>query len=208
MTGPTQNTETVKHMSTVSDKPKTDKATEVVLQNVRLSYPSLFRARKANEEDTGEPKFSASFLLDKTVNAKDIAAIQKVVNALLAEKFKGKKLPPDKICLRDGSLKPDVEGYHDDMMYVSASNARKPQVVDSNRAGRSPISADDSRIFAGIYVNAVIRLWAMDNKFGKRINASLEAVQYVRPGDALGAAPVNTDDAFGGIPDAEDDDVV
>jgi hypothetical protein len=50
-------------------------------------------------------------------------------------------------------------------------------------------------------VNAVIRIWFQDNEHGQRINASLEAVQFLRKGEAFGATQIDVDDAF------DDDDV-
>jgi hypothetical protein len=40
-----------------------------------------------------------------------------------------------------------------------------------------------------------------DNKHGKRANAMLKSVQFLRDGESFGAAPVNPDDEF-------DDDMV
>jgi hypothetical protein len=39
-------------------------------------------------------------------------------------------------------------------------------------------------------------VWAQDNKYGKRINASLEAIQFVRHGEAFGAKPVIAEEVF------------
>ncbi len=53
-------------------------------------------------------------------------------------------------------------------------------------------------------VHAVVRLWAQDNAFGKRINAQLQGVQFASDGEAFGAAPFNAenyfDDTVNGIP--------
>lgn len=180
------------------------KQIQVKLIGVRLSYPNLFVPKGFNEEDTN-PKYSASFILDDVKDAKQIATVQAAIDQLIAENKLG-KLPPDKKCLRSGDTK-DKAGYGDGTHYVSASNTRKPQVVDTNINGRSPLDKDDSRIFGGCYVNAVVNLWVQNNKYGKRVNASLEAVQYARPGEPFGAAPVDADDAFGSIPDDDGDDI-
>lgn len=158
---------------------------QIVITNARLSYPHIFAAKAMNEGDT--PKYSASFILDKKTNAGVIKEIEKAINELTTEKFKGKKLPADKVCLRDGDLKDD-ENYAG-AMYVSASNTKRPQVVDRDK--KTPLVADDNKPYAGCYVNGVIRIWVQDNKFGKRINASLEAIQFVKDGEPLGAPPVD-----------------
>ncbi|WP_244126983.1 ssDNA-binding protein, partial [Xylella fastidiosa] len=60
---------------------------------------------------------------------------------------------------------------------------------------RTPLAAQDGRPYAGCYVNANIELWAQDNNYGKRINASLGGVQFLRDGEAF---------AGGGVASVED----
>lgn len=180
------------------------KQIQVKLIGARLSYPCLFVPKGFNEGDTNL-KYSASFILDDVKDAKQIAAVQAAIDQLIAENKLG-KLPADKKCLRNGAEK-DNAGYGPGTHYVSSSNTRAPQVVDTNANMKSPIGKDDSRIYGGCYVNAVLNLWVQNNQYGKRINASLEAVQYARPGEPFGAAPVDADDAFGSIPDDDGDDL-
>lgn len=168
---------------------------QVILTNVRLSYPHLFTAKAAQGSD--KAKYSASFLLDKGKDAKQIKSLQAAIDGMLAEKFKGKKLPADKICLRDGDSKED-ENYAG-KFFINASNDKRPQVVDRDK---TPLAADDNKPYAGCYVNAVIRLWAQDNQYGKRINASLEVVQFHKDGEPFGAPAVSLDV----LPDIADDD--
>lgn len=169
---------------------------QVIIANARLSYPHIFAAKAMNEGDT--PKYSASFILDREKCKGTIKAIEAAISQITKEKFGGKKLPADKVCLRDGDTKDD-EAYAG-AMYVSAANLKRPQVVDTDR--RTPLVADDNKPYPGCIVNAIISVWAQDNKFGKRINASLEAVQFVKDGDRFGAPPANLDD----LPEVEDED--
>lgn len=167
---------------------------QIVLVNVRLSFADIFKAKAVND---GEPRFSANFLLDKKKDAAQIKKIGDEIRRLEATKFKGKKLPNDKVCLRDGDEK-EYDGYAG-CMFLPASNKKRPQVIDRDK---TPLSAEDGKPYSGSYVNAVVRLWPMDNNFGKRINASLEVVQFYKNGEAFGAAP--TDLAV--LPDCEDGD--
>jgi len=50
---------------------------------------------------------------------------------------------------------------------------------------------ENGKPYAGCYVNMSIRLWAQDNQFGKRVNAQLRAVQFVKDGEAFGDKPVD-----------------
>lgn len=55
-------------------------------------------------------------------------------------------------------------------------------------------------------MNASIELWAQDNKqFGKRINAQLRGVQFLRDGDAFAAGSPASEDEFEDLGDQGDD---
>jgi hypothetical protein len=42
----------------------------------------------------------------------------------------------------------------------------------------------------------VVEIWAQDNNYGKRINASLKGVQFVRDGDAFAGGGAASPDEF------------
>ena len=96
---------------------------KIKLNNVRLSFPSLFRKAVFNGEET---KFEATFLLDKDTQADKIAEIEDAIAALTSDKLKGAKLKADKICLKDGD---DIEyaGFAGNMS-IKASNNKRPMV--------------------------------------------------------------------------------
>jgi hypothetical protein len=180
----------------MSNKPIEDPA-KVRLKNVRLSFPALFAAKAVND---GEAKFSAAFLLKKE-DAKQIALIEIFSPKVKADKW-GKNPPKGiKLCLHEGSEK-DFDGYDETIMFISSSSARRPVVVDKDLR---PLVGEDGKPYAGCYVNCTLRLWAQDNKYGKRINASLEAVQFARDGEAFGAGNVRAEDEFTSLEDDEDD---
>lgn len=171
----------------------------IKLTNVRLSYPNLF-APKAMEEGK-EPKYSAVFLLDKKEHAALIAQIEKNVQRVALDFFK-KKVPLKHACLRDGNERSDKEGYGDEVMFINTSETRRPVVVDRDL---TPLTKDDSKPYAGCYVNATIRLFAYDHKTGgKGVSAALRAVQFVKDGESFGAGPVNAEDEFEPVTDDVD----
>lgn len=149
---------------------------KIKLKNVRLSFPSLFRKSVFQGVET---KFEATFLLDKTEHVEEIDAISKTIAEMLKENKT--KLSPDKICLKDGD---DVEydGYAG-MMTIKASNAKRPLVIGKDK---TPLAEEDGVIYSGCYVDAIVTLWFQDNGFGKRINATLEGVQFRRDGTPFG----------------------
>lgn len=174
---------------------------EITIKKARLSFPALFKA-KAFEEGQ-EPKYSATALLDKKEHAADIKALQAKALAVAEEKWGKGKVPKGvKFCLRDGAEKPDMDGYGEAVMFFSAASPKRPAVVDKDL---SPLDGATGKPYAGCYINIHVRLWAQDNKFGKRINAELKAVQFVKDGEPFGNdKPVDAAAVFGTVDDDED----
>ena len=165
------------------------------LENVRLAFPQLFEAKTVNGE--GEPAFSASFLFAPDhPAAKPLADAQEEVGkAKWGAKWpqvKKEMEAKDRMALHDGDAKASYAGFEGNL-YVSARNKVRPTVVDTDR---SPLVAADGKPYAGCYVTALVELWAQDNAYGKRINASLRGVQFKRDGDAFSGGSVATDDEF------------
>ena len=167
----------------------------VKLKNVRIAFATLFVPRKVNEADQGEPSYSASFLMDKNTEAgkANIAAVKEAMNAAYKAQWptEGPKLKPNQVCLRDG----DDESYAGfaGNMYVSARARRRPVVVDRDR---TPLTEQDGKPYSGCYVNAILRIWPQDNTYGKRLNCSLEAVQFVDHGESFGAKGIDAANEF------------
>lgn len=164
---------------------------KIKLQNVRLSFPSLFQQAAFGGESTG--KYEATFILDKKEHAQVIAQIETEIARLQKEEIKA-KVSSDKICLKDGDDmgRPEYEGK----MTIKASTKKRPLVIDRDKA---PITEDDNIVYAGCYVNAILTLWPQNNNFGKRVNAQLDGVQFVRDGEPFGDGGISADafDAFG-----------
>lgn len=167
---------------------------KVKLSNVRLAFPKLFKAESVNG---GEPTFSAAFLMDPAHPAvKEIkAAIDKVGEAKFGAKWAPVKKgleAQDKLALHDGDTKADLAGYEGNL-FINASNKTRPLIIDRDK---TPLDSADGKPYAGCYVNASIELWAQDNSFGKRVNASLRGVQFLKDGDAFAGGGAASDDEF------------
>jgi len=170
---------------------------KVKLNKVRLAFPTLFEPKAVNGE--GEPRFSAAFPIEPgSANAKALAAAM----AAVAKDKWGEKAPAilkelkakGRVCYKETPLSKDGEVYDgfEDMHTVNASNKARPLVIDRDKA---PLTAADGKPYGGCYVNASLELWAQDNGFGKRINATLKGVQFAEDGDAFGGgAPASPDD--------------
>lgn len=173
------------------------------LKNVRLAFPNLFRPSEQFDN------FGAQLIIEKgSANAKAIGnAIDEAAKAKWGAKADSivKQLKSgNKICFIDGDTKAEYEGFEGNMA-LSATNRQRPTVVDKDR---SPLTEADGVVYAGCYVNASVDIWAQDNQWGKRINASLRGVQFVRDGDAFAGGGVASEDEFEditeGLEDVED----
>lgn len=185
---------------------RTEDICRVQLKDVRLSYPALFKAKAFGKGKDGEPAFSAEFLIPKDTSLGK-KLIDRIEDAIEEAKYKQwgddpkkwPKISKDKPFWKDGD-DPDYERPETrDHMIVSSRNKKRPRVLGIDK---EDIREEDGIIYGGCYVDAIVRVWAQDNDFGRRINCSLEAVRFRRDGDPFGAAPVDPDE----FEDIDDDD--
>jgi len=179
----------------------------ITLENVRISFPQLHEAKTVNGQ--GEPAFSAAFLMGP--EDANLALINTTILAVGFKKWKqdwktgkpdatGKPTPgiytilkaQGRLPVHSGDEKANYEGYAGNFS-LSARSATRPGVIDRNTA---PLTAQDDKCKSGDYVRASIEIWAMDNKFGKRICAKLRWVQFLAQGDRFsgGGTPVSPDE--------------
>ena len=170
---------------------------QIKLLNVRLSFPDLFKPKSVMGSD---PKYGAAFLLDKKDDADQIELIEKAIKEVTDEKFPKGAPKGLKTCLHEGAEKA-YDGYHAGNMYISSSCTLRPTVIDRDRA---PLAADDGKPYAGCYCNVVLRLWAQDNQYGKRINAQLQGVQFSKEGEQFGVEAFNPEEHFDALPASEE----
>lgn len=178
----------------------------LLIKNVRLSYPSLFKPSSFNGDN---PKYNATFLIEKgSDTAKQIEdEIKKVAKQAFGDKASAilsKQDAGDRRLLKDGDDKLDKDGNQSDgysnHYYLKATNKNRVKVVNRDR---TELEEQDGKPYGGCYVNAQIDVWAQNNKFGKFVNVKLLAVQFWKDGDSFGASATANVDAFD---IAEDDD--
>ena len=158
----------------------------IKLSAVRLSFPHLFVAQQSDLG--GTPKFGASFLFAPGGDNEKL--MLETIQAVGLDKWAAKWASNHKIlkaglklCLKDGDTKAQYDGYEGNL-FVSANSAKRPEVNDRDL---TPLVESDGRPYGGCYVNAWIDVWAQDNKFGQRVNATLLGIQFVKDGDSFGA---------------------
>lgn len=171
---------------------------KVKIANVRLAFASLFEAKTVGGE--GEPRYSAAFPVEPgSANAKTLAAaltaVAKEKWGAKADGILGELKKKGRVCYREeplangnGEVYDGFEGMH----ALNASNKARPLTLDRDK---TPLTAADGKPYSGCYVNVSLELWAQDNQYGKRINATLKGVQFYKDGDAFGGgAPASPDD--------------
>lgn len=173
-----------------------------VASPARLSFPRLYIPKSFTPGQP--PRFEAAFLLDPS-NADhkvQIGILNKAIASLIEQKWPRGKPADLKFCIEDGNTK-DYDGYKDRIVLRSA-NKNRPVVIDNGlNELRIDASGQEPKIpYAGSYVIGMVTLWAQDNQFGKRINANLLAVQYVRDGTPFGPGSVDVETEFEVVADA------
>src|SRR3990167_2507339 len=169
----------------------------MTIKDVRIAYAQgIFEARAAKPGD--KPKYGAAFIFGKDHPAlKELsAAVIKAAKVRWVDKADDvlKQLKAaDRLPVHSGDAKAASAGYAGNY-YLNAGNLIRPLVLDSNKA---PLTAADGKPYSGCYVNAIIEVWAQDNQHGKRVNASLLGVQFVRDGERLAGGSVATPGKFG-----------
>lgn len=171
-------------------------AEKIMIKGARLSFPSLFHK---SEFEGKEGKFEATLLIPKS-DTKTYNQIVKAIEA--AKKEANKKVVEKNYFIKDGDEiyeEKEYDGYEGHWA-IKAANSKRPTVIDRDK---TPLTEDDERVYAGCYVNAIISPWVQDNQYGKRVNANLLGIQFVKDGEAFGDATVADVDDFD---DVEDDD--
>jgi len=178
---------------------------QILLKNVRIAFPKIWEPESFGED--GKPACSASFIVEPA-NKLAMTTVADAIKKVAAEKWTTKAADMLKtlraknaLCLHDGEEKAQYEGFSGNY-FVSSRNRVRPVVVDRNT---SPLTQADGRPYAGCYVNVSLDIWAQDNQYGKRVNATLLSVQFVKDGTSFGGGATGSASDF---EDLGDDDSV
>lgn len=169
----------------------------VLLTEVRLSYAYLatpFVGRNDNGSSKASYTAHALFRPGSSAHTAMRDAITKVAAAgwsAQAEAVLAQLKGQDRLCLHDGNVSKGGEGPYKDMLFVSASNVRKPRILVTRNGVNVEIGEDDPMFpYSGCWANMMVDIWPQgpDGKpspFGKRINAALTGVQFLRHDEAF-----------------------
>ena len=163
---------------------------EIIIKDVRLSYPTLFQAREFKAGD-GKPRWSAAFIIEPgSDNDNHIkAAIESEAKAIWGAKasaiLKTVMGQSNKYCYNDGSTKANKE-YQGKMVLATHRSAKltRPMVIDRDK---SPLTSDDSRPYGGCYVNAKVEIYCQTGE-NTGVRASFSVIQFSRDGEPFSAS--------------------
>jgi len=174
---------------------------KVILTEVRLAFPKLFKAVPVGNGDN--KYYSAAAPIEP--GSKNHQLLEAACQEASKEKW-GAKAPQILATIREkgdtgykhSPLKNAEGDVYDGFQGQYSLNASRredkgaPLVLDRNK---SPLAESSGKPYGGCYVNMVVEVWAQDNSNGKRVNVELKAVQFVKDGDAFGGgAPASADD--------------
>ena len=142
----------------------------------RVSYPVVFKPRRANE--AAEPKYSISMLFAKD---SDLSTLKAAVKDAAKERW-GDKVPNNvKLPFLDqGTF--DYEGYETGAPLIRANSKLKPGLVNS----KVEQIIDESEFYPGCYARATVRAFAYDVSGNRGISFGLHNLQKLRDGEPLG----------------------
>ena len=180
---------------------------QIILEDVRVGYPTLFRAMPVKNEPEGKKRFSLRPYLPKS-NKATKARIDKEIARIVRDELQGVMPPKDKIFLVDGDEKTDddiAKGH----WVISANRPEKdkqgrlnpPAVTHRNR---KPAKEEDNPVYGGCRCNVLISIYLQ--KKWKRICAQLEVVQFIADDEPFGAPRVDPESVMPEMPDDSDGD--
>lgn len=183
--------------------------TTVTLRNVRLSFPAVFKPQAYGD---GNPAYGAKLIVEP--NSANVEAIRKVIREAAKTQWGDKadaivkQLTADKKSAwsegpyrnKDGDV---YDGFEGNYFLSTRSEKLRPTALDRNK---QPVTEADNVIYGGCYVDASVDIYMQDSpKWGRRINAVLRGVRFVRDGDAFGGSSAASADEF---EDLDDEDFV
>ena len=184
---------------------------QVRLTNVRIAFPSLAKPEAFGD---GEPAYQAKFIIvPKSEQAK---ALKAAIASVASEAWKDKAAAVLKLLTEDKKVcyveapyrnKKSGETYvgFEDAFYLSARNAKqRPTIIAKTGTIVDDVAEIDRLIYSGCYVHATVDVWAQDNKWGRRVNATLTGVMFAKDGDAFGGTPVASASDFADLAVAEE----
>jgi len=185
---------------------------DIKLENVRLSFPSLTMPSNSPKHPESPLKYGCDFILEPS--DPQINAIRECFyNLVFVTLGTNSANTPNKIsmleggsntcCYGDGNrkLKPDGSVYvgYENMFFINAKNQQQPQMITTlgNQAIGDEWLDVAGSLYSGCYANAVIRPYLQKEIGGLR--CQLVAIQFHAKGDPFGVVQEDTSYQFSAV---------
>lgn len=188
----------------------------IYLTNARLSFPHLVEPQKQMGDNNKERiSYNAEFIL--TPQDPCFAQFMAKVQELAVGKWKEHAAQVLAMCNADRKLRcygsgnekinkktfQPYDGYAG-MVYITAGRDTPPQIIQGDG---KPIDPSNTlayqqltrAMFGGCYVNAAVKPWLQENKYGRGVRCDLVALQFAKPGEAFGEGAVDASPLFGAV---------
>lgn len=169
--------------------------TAIRIGEVRFSFPRVFTPVK--NEDTGKSKYSCAILIPKA-NEEALKLIENAVAAAAkkgAEKYWSGKIPNNiHKPLRDGDFDREDDPAYKDMMFLNASNSRRPGVQVLDDGMRFDATEDD--FYAGCWGAVTLDFYPYDAKGNRGVAVSLGNLIKLRDDERLAGGGESVDSSF------------
>ena len=189
----------------------------ILLTNARNSFPHLVEPQSTVDQATGKTRISYSIDLILTPDSPSFKSFMQEVQKLALAKWGEnagavlQMVQSDRKtrCFGSGNEKIDKKTFkpfkgYENQLYITAIKDRPPQIIgtDGNAVEDGNTMAYQMltrKMYAGCYVNAAVRPWLQDNKFGRGIRCELIAVQFAADGEAFGEGDADASSLFGAV---------
>lgn len=184
----------------------------IMISNARLSFPALVEPKGF---DGGPAAYNADLIL--APNDPGFQEFMRVISQLAQEKWKEHANAVLQLIQTDrklrafgnGSEKIDKKTFkpyngYEGMMYISALNKVRPQFFNAQGAVIDPsntmaLQQEARRMYGGCRVNAAIKPWLQDNKFGRGVRCELVAIQFAKDDTPFGDSTPDVTNLFGQV---------
>ena len=176
------------------------KQATIVVEGIAAFAQQVFTAEAF--EQGGTEYYGLQLLMDPDSEA--ARHIEATVEAVREGAQLG-KVKADRLCISDGD-DTDYKSHQGKLVLRASLRASKgrPHTIDNLC---KPVVAEDNLIYSGATVRCKVNVWAQDNKWGKRVNAELLAVQFIAHGDPMGGGQTPNADGMEPVGSAEDQQI-
>ena len=187
----------------------------ILVSNVRLSFPHLVEPQRQVIDGKERISYNCELLMPQDHPA--FAKFMQVYGAMALEKWKEHAQASMQMiqnerklrCFGRGEEKVNkktfqpYDGYAGNV-YITVGRDTPPQIID---ADGKPIDPNNTmayqqltrRMYGGCRVNAAIKPWLQENKYGRGVRCDLVAIQFANDDKAFGEAATDASGLFGAV---------